>query len=110
MMSAGNRRREIRVSTVAESPLEAGDRVELAIAPADLLRGALYAYALPLAGMVLALGIAWLLLGPLTDPVAVTVAAAGLAAAWAGCRLWLGRPRCLSRLQPAIVGHRRGAG
>jgi sigma-E factor negative regulatory protein RseC len=103
LTAAADRRREIKVPLADGSLLNTGDQVALAIPPADLLRGAVYAYGLPLAGMVLALAIAWLLQGTLTDPVAVLVAAAGLAAAWTGSRLSLQRRQCLLRFQPGIV-------
>ena len=110
LLYAAERPREIRVPLAAGSPLSAGDRVELGIPSAELLRGAIYAYGLPLAGMLLALAIARLLRGPLTDPVAVLAAAGGLATAWAGCRAWLRRPQCVMRLQPGIVIHHSRAG
>lgn len=102
--------REIRVPLAAGSPLRAGDRVELGIPSSELLRAAIYAYGTPLAGMLLALAIAGLLPGPLTDSLAVLAATAGLATAWAGCRAWLSRPQCSMRLQPGIVTHDNGAG
>ncbi len=105
LISAANRQSEIKVPLADGSLLKKGDRVALAIPAADLLRGAVYAYGLPLAGMVLALAMARLLQGPLTDLAAVLVAAAGLAVAWAGSRLSLQRRQCLSRFQPEIVIH-----
>jgi sigma-E factor negative regulatory protein RseC len=110
LRSVAERHREIKVPLAAGLQLKAGDEVALAMPAADLLRGAVYAYGLPLAGMVLALAIARLLLGPLPDPVAVLVAGAGLAAAWTGSRLSLRRPRCFVRFQPEIVSRSDEAG
>lgn len=103
LISAADRHREIKASLADGSLLKAGDRVALAIPAADLLRGAAFAYGLPLAGMVLALAVARLLHGPLPDLVAVLVAAGGLAAAWAGSRISLQRAQCYLRFQPEIV-------
>ena len=103
LISAADRHREIRVSFADGSQLKAGDRVALAIPAADLLRGAAYAYGLPLAGMVSALAVARLLQGPLTDLAAVLVAAGGLAAAWTVSRISLQRPHCFLRFHPEIV-------
>ncbi len=105
LMSTANRDREIKVPLADGSQFKAGDRVELAIPATGLLRGAVYAYGLPLAGMVLALAIARLMQGALPDLIAVLVAAAGLAAAWAGSRLSLQRAQCFLRFQPEIVSH-----
>jgi sigma-E factor negative regulatory protein RseC len=103
LIAVADRPREIKVPLADGLPLKAGDPVALAIPPADLLRGAIYAYGLPLAGMVFALASARLLQGPLTDLVAVLVAAGGLAVAWTGSRLSLQRPQCFLRFQPVII-------
>ena len=105
LISAVDRHREIKVPLADGSLLKTGDPVALAIPAADLLRAAVYAYGLPLAGMVLALAVVRLLHGPLTDLAAVLVAAIGLAAAWTGSRLSLQRPQCFLRFQPEIVTH-----
>ena len=103
LIAAADRPREVKVLLADGSPLKAGDPVALAISPADLLRGAIYAYGLPLTGMVVALAAARLLHGPLTDLVSVLVAAGGLTVAWTASRLSLQRPQCTLRFQPAIV-------
>ncbi len=102
-MSAADRGREIKVPVADGLHLKAGDQVVLAMPAAELLRAAVYAYGLPLAGIVLALAVARLLQGPLTDSTAVLVAAGGLAMAWIGSRLLLRRPRCFLRFQPEIA-------
>lgn len=69
-----------------EMPLEkghdfnVGDAVTLSLASSTLVRAALFAYGLPLAGTILALLLGWLVLAPMNDLVAVMVAFAGLLA------------------------------
>jgi sigma-E factor negative regulatory protein RseC len=103
LLSAANRPREIEIAVAAGWHLKPGDRVTLAMSSAELLRSALYAYGLPLAGMVSALAVARLLQGPMTDLVAVLVAGGGLVIACLAGRLLLRRNRCMLRLKPEIV-------
>ena len=81
-----------------------GDEVRLTLEPAHLLRASLLVYGLPLAGMVLALVVAWLLARPLSDPAAVAWAVSGLAAGFFAGRRQLGRRDCLKRFIPEIAG------
>ena len=55
-----------------------GDAVTLTIASSSLLRAALLAYGLPLAGIVLALTTGWLVMATLSDFAAAMIALAGL--------------------------------
>ena len=54
--------------------------IELTIGPKFLLRAAILAYGLPLLGMVMLPGLAWLLSGNTSDSVGIALAAAGVVA------------------------------
>lgn len=94
--------RLIDVRLVAGLALRPGDEVRLALAPSSLLRAALLAYGLPLAGLVTALGIAWYLKQSLADRPAVALAAVGLVAGLLVGRHFLNRDGCLRNLVPTI--------
>lgn len=106
--SAGNREFELPID--AGLQLVAGDVVQLSLSSTTLLRAAFYVYGLPLAGIVAALATVWLIQGPPGDGVAVSVAAAGLAAGWLGGRSLLRGNRCLQQFQPEIVARRNPPG
>jgi sigma-E factor negative regulatory protein RseC len=97
--------RQIELSVANATRLAPGDLVELAMPAADLLRGAVYAYGLPLAGALLALTVAQWMLHPLTDPIAAGAAATGLLSGWLGGRRLLAGTRCQRQLQPEIVDY-----
>jgi positive regulator of sigma E activity len=103
-----NSEREIDVPIPAGIALMSGDQVSLALSDSALLRATVFAYGFPLGGVIVALILAWLARGPMSDWVAVIAAGMGLAA---GC--YLGRRRlrasaCLGHLQARIV-QRHGA-
>jgi sigma-E factor negative regulatory protein RseC len=81
-----------------------GDQVRLSLAPADLVRASFYAYGAPLAGLLLAVGLAFLLIDPLSDLLAVLVSIAGLLGGGVAGRTLANRNACVSRISPSIAG------
>ena len=81
-----------------------GDQVRLSLAPADLVRASLYAYGAPLTGLLLAAGLAFLLVDPLSDQLAVLVSIAGLLGGGVAGRMLAYRDACVSRISPSIAG------
>jgi sigma-E factor negative regulatory protein RseC len=82
-----------------------GDRVYLYLAATDLVRAALLAYGAPLAGLLLASGLAYLLIEPLHDAMALVIAVAGLLAGGIGGRALARRDRCIRQFSPSINAH-----
>jgi sigma-E factor negative regulatory protein RseC len=80
----------------------AGDKVTLSIASSSLLRAALLAYGLPLAGTVLALTLGWLLMAPLSDLAAALIALAGLLAGFFAGRGQLRKDDWCRQFVPSI--------
>lgn len=80
-----------------------GDRVRLSLQSAHLLRAALLAYGLPLAGIVVSLGGASWFYDSLSDGQAAMIALAGFAAGLMTGRRLLRRDSCLERLVPSIT-------
>jgi sigma-E factor negative regulatory protein RseC len=101
------RSREIEVAAGSDLRLAVGDQVILSLRDMDLLRAACFAYGLPLAGPLVALAVAWLAWGPLTDAAAVGIASAGLIIGWIGGRFVLQGDRSALRFQPEIVVSRK---
>ena len=96
----GTRRLEARIPP--DFDVRPGDVVRISLAPENLLRAAMIAYGLPLAGAGAGAAAAYQL--DLGDPGAAMLALAGL-----GGGLWLARARlrrkdCVARFSPAIVG------
>ena len=83
--------------------LAVGDRVILELLPADLLEAALLVYGLPLAGVVAALSVGWLIGGAPGDAQAVVLAVAGLLMGLLAGRYRINRNRCLQRFVPKIA-------
>ncbi len=79
-----------------------GEAVTLTIASSSLLRAALLAYGLPLAGIVLALTTGWLVMAPLSDFAAVMIALAGLLAGFYGGRRQLRKDAWCKQFVPSI--------
>lgn len=109
LLAATSGKRELELPIGNGLQLAAGDLVQLSIASSRLLRASIYAYGLPLAGIVAAVTMLWLLQGPPGDGVAVGVAAAGLGAGWLGGRRMLRGSRRLQLFQPEIVARRNSA-
>ncbi len=82
--------------------LKPGDDVKLTIAPSHLLHAAVLAYGLPLAGVVIALGIAWIMSRTLNDVLAVVLAICGLVAGALLGRHFLNQHGCLKNLVPTV--------
>ena len=77
---------EIEIQLPPGHHYRVGEDVTLSIASSSLLRAALLAYGLPLAGTVLALIIGWLVMAPLSDLAGGLIAVAGLLAGFAAGR------------------------
>ena len=86
----------VRIST--------GDQVRLSLAPANLVRASFYAYGAPLAGLLLAAGLAYWLVDPLSDLLAVLVSISGLLGGAIAGRKLAYRNECVSRISPSIAG------
>ena len=85
--------------------IAAGDRVTLSLAPADLVHAALFVYGAPLGGLLLASGMAYLLVDPLTDAMALGFSAFGLLAGGLVGRFLARRDECVSQMSPSISGY-----
>lgn len=83
----------------------AGDRVCLSLAATDLVHAALFAYGAPLAGLLLASGLAFFLIHPLHDGLALAMAVAGLLAGGMGGRMMARREGCINQFSPSINAH-----
>ncbi len=84
-----------------------GDQVSLSLASGSLLRATMLAYGMPLAGLLLAAGVA--LLSERSDGESIVWALAGTLAGFLLARRQLRRDHCLSTLQPRL-GSRLSAG
>jgi len=102
LLAGSNRSRLVDVPLTAGMQFKAGDEVRLSLQPAHLLRAAVFAYGLPLGGVVLALGLAWSLNQSLDDRFAVVLAVAGLVAGVLVGRHFLNEDGCLRNLAPTI--------
>jgi sigma-E factor negative regulatory protein RseC len=107
LLAGSDRSRLIDVELGPGLDVRPGDEVVLTLEPSHLLRAAMLAYGLPLAGVVVAVGIAWYLNRTLSDHLAVALAVAGLAAGVLFGRHFLNRDGCLKNLVPTI-SERRG--
>ena len=101
----GSQRASARIELPAPDGmrLAIGDRVNLELRPADLLEASWLVYGLPLAGVVAALSVGWLIAGALSDANAIVLAIAGLLAGLAAARYRISRNGCLRRLVPNIT-------
>ncbi len=90
---------ELRVPD-SGSPLRVGDSVQLNLLPGNLLRAALLAYGVPLAGAALAAAMAFAL--GASEPASVTAALAGLMAGMIFSAYRTRRLSCLGNLSPHI--------
>jgi sigma-E factor negative regulatory protein RseC len=104
LLSASEKRAKLQVAVPKELDLKTGDVVVLELSPDTLLRASLLVYGLPLAGLVTALSIGWLVAGPLADGVAIGLGIAGLLTGLFLGRVRLGRDRCLQEFLPRIAG------
>ena len=104
ILQANEHSREIRVRIPADLAVQKGDAIELTIGPKFLLRAAMLAYGLPLVGMVLFPGVAWLVIGGIADIAGIALAVAGLAAGLVIGRNILGSESVCEQFVPAIGG------
>ena len=102
LLTGSNRSRLIEVQLSPELGLKAGDEVNLALAPANLLRAAVLAYGLPLGGIVAALAVAGFLDRALDDQLAVILAVGGLTGGVLLGRYYLNKDGCLKNFVPTI--------
>lgn len=103
LLTGSDRTRLIDVRLSPGLALHAGDEVRLSLAPSHLLRAAVYAYGLPLGGIVIALGTAWILNQAIDDPSAIVLATAGLVAGASLGRHLLNKDGCLKNLVPTVA-------
>lgn len=102
LLTGGNRSRLIDVQITPGLDLKVGDDVKLTLAPSHLLRAAVFAYGLPLLGVVVAPGIAWFLNETLNEHFAVILAIGGLLTGAMIGRHYLNKDGCLRNLVPTI--------
>jgi positive regulator of sigma E activity len=102
IFQAAEKSREIEVRIPAGMMVRPGDTIELTIGPKFLLRAAMLAYGLPLAGVVLFPGLAWLTTGNIADNVGIVLAVAGLVAGLILGRQILQRESVCEQFVPAI--------
>ncbi len=102
LLTGASRLRLIDVDVPPGMDLKPGDDVKLTIAPSHLLHAAVLAYGLPLAGVVIALGIAWIMSRTLNDVLAVVLAICGLVAGGLLGRHFLNQHGCLKNLVPTV--------
>jgi len=102
LLTGSNRTRLIEAQLAPGLGLKAGDEVRLTLAPSNLLRAAFLAYGLPLGGIVIALGLAWIFKQTLDDRLAVLLAIGGLVGGVLVGRFYLNKDGCLKNLVPTI--------
>lgn len=93
---------EVELQLPAGHQYHVGDEVTLSIASSSLLRAALLAYGLPLAGTVLALTVGWLVMAPLSDLAGALIALAGLLAGFIAGRSQLRKDDWCKQFVPSI--------
>lgn len=79
-----------------------GEQVRLELEPSRILKASVFVYGLPLLGVILALILGGILIGPLSDQTAIWLSIGGFLAGFACGRHWLGRDRCLEQFVPVI--------
>ena len=106
LLSGDHKAKQIDIKIPHGMTLHTGLQVRLAMAPADLLRGAFLAYGLPLVSMLVFVGTAAVTLGDaLSDLTGVLAAIAGLSAGiFAGRRILKLDATC-DHLVPCIEGY-----
>lgn len=102
LLTGSNRTRIIEVQLSPGMEIEPGDEVKLSLAPSHLLRAAVFAYGLPLFGIVVALGVASILNQALDDHFAIALAISGLVMGGLLGRHFLNKESCLKNLVPTI--------
>lgn len=99
----GGRKRQAQIVATLASGLDVavGDEVAISLQPRHVLQAALLVYGLPLAGALLAAGLAYI--AGLGDSTAAIAALAGLLAGLATARTRLRRSACLRNFTPTVV-------
>ena len=104
LMTGSKRTRLLEVQLSPGIEISAGDEVKLSLAPSHLLRAAVFAYGLPLVGIVIALALASIMTQALDDQLAVALAISGLVVGGLLGRHFLNKDACLKNLVPTISG------
>ncbi len=104
LLTGSKRTRLIEVQLSPGMEIAAGDEVKLSLAPSHLLRAAIFAYGLPLVGIVIALALASVLNQALDDQLAIVLAISGLVVGGLLGRHFLNKDACLKNLVPTISG------
>lgn len=102
LLGGSSRPAYFRVPLPPNTRIREGDRVQLTLAPSELLRATMFVYGLPLAGIVLMLVAGWLVMSPLSDAQGIALAVTGLAAGLLAGRWRLHRRDCLKQFVPKI--------
>jgi sigma-E factor negative regulatory protein RseC len=102
LLTGTNESAEIEIQLPPGHHYRVGEAVTLSIASSSLLRAALLAYGLPLAGTVLALTAGWLVMAPLNDLAGALIALAGLLAGFAAGRRQLRKDAWCEQFVPSI--------
>lgn len=101
LLAEARQSRQIEAIIAADSEIEHGDTVELALAPGNISRAAMLVYGVPLLAALLSAGLAYAL--RLSDLGAAAAALGGLAAgvlfSWHRCR----QSHCLTHFTPTIT-------
>jgi sigma-E factor negative regulatory protein RseC len=99
----GGEARARRVDATIRDSLEVGpgDRVQIALDPAELLQAAFVAYGVPLLAFVVAAASAWL--AGWNEPATVVAALVGVVIGVAAARTYLARRRCLRGFTPVVI-------
>ena len=100
LLAGGGRPKRVEASFNINLDLAAGDNVEIALAPSNLLRASLIVYGLPMLGAVGGAGLAYLM--TLGDAAAATAALVGLLSGWLVGRWRLRQRDCLANFVPTI--------
>ena len=103
LLTGSKRTRLIEVQLSPGIETAVGDEVKLSLAPSHLLRAAIFAYGLPLAGIVIALALASIMNQALDDQMAIALAISGLVIGGLLGRHFLNKDACLKNLVPTIA-------
>ena len=102
LLTGSSESAEIEIQLPPGHHYRVGEDVTLSIASSSLLRAALLAYGLPLAGTVSALTIGWFVMAPLSDLAGGLIAVAGLLAGFAAGRSQLKKDAWCKQFVPSI--------
>ncbi len=103
LLTGSKRTRLIEVQLSPGMETAVGDEVKLSLAPSHLLRAAIFAYGLPLVGIVIALALASIVNQALDDQMAIALAISGLVIGGLLGRHFLNKDACLKNLVPTIA-------